>query len=907
VLPHPFERGASGCTGGPLRSPCNGNPRLGISIPDREIPRDGGSLRGVFRQAGGIMPRGKAKRRMLWIGSTLLTLLVLLYLLRWPLLEGLILRELRRRIAGAIHAELAVGTLGGTLLSTAWARNLSLSPQPGSVVRAGTVQSIDARYGFLGRSGVHVVAKGVRLELAASDLPKAPLNDVVRDVLAEVQGIQLNADVELFDATVILSDGLELGIDYAHVDGRKASARIRALPLGSIQVAVERGAKHALRLEGVVQDGPIRRLLVDLSPADSAAHPLRIQGLISGETVEWTGTARFDAQGRLDSVDGELQARTGRASTRVDLVSGALEADLDAGFSFEKPVAVEIRGRGRFQGSLAEPVERWRVSSGFIALDSAMLRGCPLRGEVSFSEGTLKAVPWKGSLRCNQDRLEAEGTISWKDELGLRAQFKMEVGDLSSYSGILPEGVQAQVHDLCVKGTMEVNPSGPLLEGVLQAGAGTLQGITWKSMDVSARVTPTKLDVCLATLQGLPVIQKISVSGTAKVVEGTQPREIDIEASIPSLTLTAPVGDFSDLQVRGRLDGQGARLESLEGRLDYGRFRVMGRWDFLAQTKPLRLHLLGENLLVLAGKLQRIRASPDLWLTGTPDQGWTLGGSITLPSILYYEELGSPGTGHSGTVKAAAAPKLRLTPSIGGGFELPLGFPGTRSVGLDVEVRTTNKARIENSGLGSMVDAELHLGGTLESPAVSGKARTSQGEVKLSTGLFIRIERAELTLPTETGKAATLYFRGHSGKGEGAITLVIAGPLEDPAMTLSSNPPRKQEELLAALAFGRLPGAASGQDALGTVATKLFESATDSWPRADPQESGFWQRFNLSMTTEDAPDPDKRLPWNLPPTGSARGTIVRTEYLLNSFLSVVVESDRQANVSGDFKVRLHFR
>jgi hypothetical protein len=80
----------------------------------------------------------------------------------------------------------------------------------------------------------------------------------------------------------------------------------------------------------------------------------------------------------------------------------------------------------------------------------------------------------------------------------------------------------------------------------------------------------------------------------------------------------------------------------------------------------------------------------------------------------------------------------------------------------------------------------------------------------------------------------------------------------------------------------------------------------DAWPKAEPAES-FWSRLSLSTADENAADPEKRVPWQLPPTGSARGTIVRTEYLLNSFLSVVVESDREANVSGDFKVRFHFR
>jgi hypothetical protein len=208
--------------------------------------------------------------------------------------------------------------------------------------------------------------------------------------------------------------------------------------------------------------------------------------------------------------------------------------------------------------------------------------------------------------------------------------------------------------------------------------------------------------------------------------------------------------------------------------------------------------------------------------------------------------------------------------------------------------------------VGALLSARLHLGGTLASPALSGTLEGHQGEVKLATGVVLRIDRVQVDLPREAGGTPTVYFKAHSGKGQGAITAVVAGPLESPSLSLSSDPPRKQEELLAYLAFGHLPGDVGGQAALGMAAQKAVAQATDERPRADP-EDGIWEKLGLGLESEDAPDPTKRLPWQLPPTASARGTILRTEYFLSPLFSVVVESDREANVSGDLKVRLHFR
>lgn len=412
--------------------------------------------------------------------------------------------------------------------------------------------------------------------------------------------------------------------------------------------------------------------------------------------------------------------------------------------------------------------------------------------------------------------------------------------------------------------------------------------------------------ICRLDLQGVPAAPSISLLGTIRA--SSDYRTIDYDVAGSNIVLGKPVGGtLTGLVARGRLDERGIEISTLEGKLDHGPFRVAGRWDFRDPGKAVRLHAVGENVLVLSDdKLGRLRVSPDVRVTGNAETGWKVEGSAELPSLFFYGELGDPQAARTQKAKQAAAPKIQLSPAPGGGFRLPAGIEGGERVALDLELRTTREARIENSSLGALVRANLRLGGTLALPSVSGTVAARTGEVKLATGVFLRIERLDLTLPREKGHAATIYFSGRSGKGEGSITVVMTGPLDDPTLTLSSTPPRKQEELLAALAFGQAPGAVSGQGALGTLAVKVFEQATDSWPKAEPRES-FWSRLSLSTASEDTPDPGKRVPWQLPPTASARGTIVRTEYLLNSFLSVVVESDREANVSGDLKVRFHFR
>jgi hypothetical protein len=180
-----------------------------------------------------------------------------------------------------------------------------------------------------------------------------------------------------------------------------------------------------------------------------------------------------------------------------------------------------------------------------------------------------------------------------------------------------------------------------------------------------------------------------------------------------------------------------------------------------------------------------------------------------------------------------------------------------------------------------------------------------KGQVRLTTGLFLKILEAEAVLPAQLAREPSVHFEGSVGRADREILVVITGDLARPTVRLNSNPPRSQEELLALLAFGRAPGTVEGSDAVGTLAAKVIDLTSDSWPDPDATD-GFLDRLRIVLEDEalaQRPTP----PWELPVRGAARGTTVRTEYLLSNLFSIVAETDRESNLSGDLKLRIRFR
>jgi hypothetical protein len=51
---------------------------------------------------------------------------------------------------------------------------------------------------------------------------------------------------------------------------------------------------------------------------------------------------------------------------------------------------------------------------------------------------------------------------------------------------------------------------------------------------------------------------------------------------------------------------------------------------------------------------------------------------------------------------------------------------------------------------------------------------------------------------------------------------------------------------------------------------------------------------------------ERRVPWELPPSGTLKSTSLRTEYVYNAYFSVIGETNREGDVGGDLKLRIRF-
>lgn len=371
------------------------------------------------------------------------------------------------------------------------------------------------------------------------------------------------------------------------------------------------------------------------------------------------------------------------------------------------------------------------------------------------------------------------------------------------------------------------------------------------------------------------------------------------EVECPAYRRIEPLGEVRGIRGVVTAGPGGAELVALRGTVGGGEFRIRGRWDAGAEKHPLTLHLEGEDLLLVDRRLSRVRVSPSLSF-----EDGRLWGFVGVPLVFVHEELGSLGGG-GGKARGFqdAVTGVRIDTHPAGGMQLP-GIAGGEDVELDVRVMSTGEVRLENSVAGAMADVAATIRGTAARPALSGVVRLHGGEIKLPAGIFVRIDGARVVVPREPGNLPTVHFEGRVGRGSGSITIVIDGLLERPNVILTSEPQRPQEELLAELAFGQGTGTVSGGAAAGTVAQRVFAEYTSDWPRAEPAD-GLLLRLAPTLVSEGSGGRVK--PWELPENRQRRGTVVRTEFLFGRHFSVVADSDREGNASGDIKLRFRFR
>ncbi|KAB7623715.1 translocation/assembly module TamB domain-containing protein [Alkalilimnicola sp. S0819] len=267
-----------------------------------------------------------------------------------------------------------------------------------------------------------------------------------------------------------------------------------------------------------------------------------------------------------------------------------------------------------------------------------------------------------------------------------------------------------------------------------------------------------------------------------------------------------------DIQLRVDVTGRQARLEGSFAAGD-GRASLKGDADWREADWQLALGLEGEGLEVADPPLYRLMLAPDLQLRAVPGR-LDLTGTLHVPrGEIVLDDLPSQAVGLSSDVvivegKPDVAPPK---PTAEGDTAEPV--PGWE-IHSEVEITLGEQVSLEGYGLSGRLEGNLQLRElTGAAPAASGEIRIVDGRYE-AYGQKLKIRRGQLIFAGPLTEPA-LNVEAVRETPEALAGLRVEGQAEDPRVSLFSEPPMPQEEILSYLIRGR--GLGAGGDAGGSL------------------------------------------------------------------------------------------
>ncbi len=155
----------------------------------------------------------------------------------------------------------------------------------------------------------------------------------------------------------------------------------------------------------------------------------------------------------------------------------------------------------------------------------------------------------------------------------------------------------------------------------------------------------------------------------------------------------------------------------------------------------------------------------------------------------------------------------------------------TPPVQLDVNVATGTDVYYGEGPVQLAMSGRVHAGGTLADPKLSGEVRSDGGSVELFGTVFTVVE-GRATFSEGLGLTPLVTARAQGQIGDTRVFVDVAGPLSNPSVVWSSEPPMSQSDILA-LVFGATGEAGTPTGLAGqTLGRLLIGSVTSAIQRA---------------------------------------------------------------------------
>ncbi|WP_420960350.1 translocation/assembly module TamB domain-containing protein [Brucella sp. IR073] len=595
------------------------------------------------------------------------------------------------------------------------------------------------------------------------------------------------------------SGAAKADISLDHQDGRQnadITASVRNLKADENEIGTADIAADVRDLFGVpAGNGTVtaRNMVLGGQAVDS----LDAKAAQAGSKTDFSANAKL-RNGTTAALEGALEPQNGgyRLSlSHADLRQGTLAARL------VRPATISVKGQDITLGDIMLDVGGGQVS---------------LSGAIADTLGLSVAIRDLPLAIANTFRpdLELGGTVNGTARIG---------------------GTRANP-----TATFEVSGAGLAAKPLRDNGLAPL------TLHAGGRYADKAVDLSSVTIDGP---QGFALSGKGRVPLSGAGLGVDVTGSVPltlanrfladrgaqasgTLSLTASVsGSFDKPSVRGMFSANGARLIDPETNVELRNINVMGSMD--GQTLTIRnaaaalstggsisangtisidpaanfpadLRLTFNRTRYADGDLIVATFNGGLAITGPLLRDPLISGRIDVEKaeISVPEKLGGGAANidvkHIFTPRAVERTLERAKVVGRGGVPKPVARPSV--VRLDVEVNAPNRIFVRGRGLDVELGGSVRLTGPVTNIHPVGGFSLRRGRLDLLSQR-ITFDEGQVTLVGDLNPQ--LNFVARAERSDIVVVITVAGTVDDPAITFSSQPELPQDEVLARLIFDR--------------------------------------------------------------------------------------------------------
>ena len=353
--------------------------------------------------------------------------------------------------------------------------------------------------------------------------------------------------------------------------------------------------------------------------------------------------------------------------------------------------------------------------------------------------------------------------------------------------------------------------------------------------------------------------------------------DIELSTNLPRITALA-----------GRVLVESSRVtvESLHGEVGAGPFEITGGADFADPRNPsLDLRLKGTRVLLARDPGLRLRADLDLSAQGRGESG-ALTGSVLLADGRIFKRLEVTPL----LVPSPVSGPAFVPPSLAGLVPDPWG-----RWKLDVSIKNGQPFLLMGNLANGEISPDLALRGTLGAPFLDGTVTVKNLQAYLPASTIV-IPEGKIYFSQQDPFMPVLDVRATSEVSGYNVQLLAFGPINEPTLTLRSDPPLSQENLIFLLTTGLTPsgmsGAGLGEAAAGQGGIILLRSLARQFEPMGIDLNDFVNRLSVRV---------------IPPRNPSQTSSLRSELRLNDSYSLMTGRDGYGFYMGGVQYTIRLR